>query len=304
MHIILHIGLPKTGTTFLQQQLSYHRGMLSGDGIYSPRAATLGWVRSTTSRLDCEEINHLMLAWALLPERWPQFPDEIRRLLPVAWDCLAEELANCDSPYCLITAENLSWTLAREEPLREIRDRLAGHDVTVVCCVREAHDFIASMYGHLLSVDRGPYSIDEFVAEFYPRWERGFQESAWSAVFGAGCFRSIAYESIAGPSILQRFLAAAVPGHPASLRTYSLMPETDPHRSFSPRFQRFLEELHANRIDAEPFKKLYRSLPDTYAHLEKRLLTQDDISAALTRHAASQNPARRECVETQPPAAT
>lgn len=285
MHVILHIGLPKTGTTFLQQQLAFHRETLAADGIYIPQAATFEWVRSLTgdplsSRMACEENNHLMLAWALQPERWPQFPAAVQQLLPQVWDRLGEELAGCKLPYCLITAENLSWDFSNESQFDAVRDSLAGHDVSVICCMRKPHDFIPSMYGQLLSMDRGPYSIDDFVAEFHPRWETEFQEAVWSKAFGAGCFRGIAYESIAGPDILQQFLAAAIPGHPASQRTYPLMPNTDPHRSFSPRFQRFLEELHANGIETTQFTELYRSLPAGYAPLDQRLLTPAEINAA------------------------
>ena len=295
MHVILHIGLPKTGTTFLQQQLAFHRDTLAADGIYIPQTATLEWVSSLTGdplsgRMASQENNHLMLAWALQPERWPQFPAAVQQLLPQVWDRLGEELAGCKLPYCLITAENLSWDFSNESQFDAVRDSLAGHDVSVICCMRKPHDFIPSMYGQLLTMDRGPYSIDDFVAEFHPRWETEFQEAVWSKAFGAGCFHGIAYESIAGPDILQRFLAAAIPGHPASQRTYPLMPNTDPHRSFSPRFQRFLEELHANGIETTQFTELYRSLPARYAPLDQRLLTPAEINAALARHAIARNP--------------
>ena len=302
MHVILHSGLPKTGTTFLQQQLAYHRDRLAADGIFIPRTPTLDWVRSLTGdplsgRMACEENNHLMLAWALQPERWPQFPAAVQRLLPEVWDRLGEELAGCDSPCCLITAENLSWDLTQQMQFQSIRDRLAGHEVSVVCCLREPRDFIASMYGQLLVMDRGPYSIDDFVAEFHPRWEPAFQESMWSRVFGAGCFRGIAYDTIAGEDMLQRFLAAAIPGHPAAFRTYAPMPHTDPHRSFSPRFQRFLEELHASGIGVDRFTELYRSLPDTFSSLEQRPVSGAEVDAAVARHAAGASPTREAAVE-------
>jgi hypothetical protein len=291
MHVILHIGLPKTGTTFLQQQLAYHRDSLAADGIYLPRAATLDWARSCTGeslcgRMTCEQNNHLMLAWALQPERWGQFPEPVQRLLPNVWNELKQELAECGAASCLITAENLSWELAEKQQVHRVGEHLAGHDVSVVCCMREPRAFIASMYGHMLVMDRGPYSIEQFIAEFYPRWTVEFQRALWSKVFGDGCFQEIAYESIGGPEMLRRFLAAALPGHPAALRDYPQMPATDPHRSVSPRFQRLLEELHANEIESEPFKSLYDALPESYVPLEKRLVTPADIDAAVARHHA------------------
>jgi hypothetical protein len=296
LKIILHVGLPKTGTTFLQQQIAFYRDALAVDGVYVPQTATFRWVRlltgdSVSDRMACEENNHLMLAWALQPERWPQFPASVQRLLPEVWDLLLKELTDCGAPYCLITAENLSWDLSKESQFQAIRDSLAGHDVTVVCCLRQLHEFIASMYGHLLALDRGPYLIDDFVAEFYPKWERDFQAEIWQKTLGSGCFREVAYEAIAGPDILQRFLAAAIPGHPSSLRSYPVMPGTNPHRSFSPCFQRFLEELHANAIGSARFKELYRSLPDSYRPLEHRAISPAEIDAALERHRAGGSPA-------------
>lgn len=142
------------------------------------------------------------------------------------------------------------------------------------------------MYGALISLDRGPYSIDDFITEFYPRWEMDFQKENWSKTFGTDCFREFSYDSISGPNILQFFLAAALPGHASSLRSYPVKPGTSPNRSFSPRFLRFLEEIHANKISSVDFKELYRTLPDGYASLEHRLISRAEIDAALERHRA------------------
>lgn len=282
---------PKPVLHFLQQQIVFFRDILESTGIYIPQTATLEWFRKLSGdaladRDPSEENNHLALCWALQQERWPYFPPAIQNFLPKVWSLLLEELAGSTAEYCIITAENFSWDLNKKSQIQAIRGFLAGHDVTIFCCFRPYHDFIASMYGALISLDRGPFSIDEFVSEFYPKWELGFQKGAWSEVFGVSHFRDFSYDSISGTDMLKRFLSVAVPGHASTFRSYPVTPENEPNYSFSARFLRFIEELHANKLSSSNFKKLYRLFPTEYVPLEKRLISNSQIDAALARHEA------------------
>ena len=285
MRLILHIGLPKTGTTFLQQQFHHHRRRLADNGILYPHAGTLGWVRDATgtkfSRLACEENNHVMLAWALQRER--TFPEQIARMLPIVWDALRKEVDTAKAQCCLISAENLSWDLHSSEQVGELRDRLGFSEVKVVCTIRDPAEFIASMYGQLLRMDRGPYTLDAFVREFGGKWEPRYYQRLWGAVFGEQNIQFLRYGAEVGDDAMRAFLGSVVPEMQVGATDYPTMPNTNPNRSASPRFVRLLEELHANGIDTARFEDIYGDLPPHYKGLEARLVTAQQIEAALHR---------------------
>ncbi|MEZ5094731.1 MAG: hypothetical protein R2731_00470 [Nocardioides sp.] len=45
--VYLHVGAPKTGTTYLQDRLTLNEDTLAGHGVHFPRAP--GWCRRTAS---------------------------------------------------------------------------------------------------------------------------------------------------------------------------------------------------------------------------------------------------------------
>lgn len=294
MKVILHIGLPKTGTTFLQSALYHNRGTLARRGILYPvtgTAATPELHDGVHVRGQC--MSHNWLAMALLPLRWPEFDATVQNAMPGLWDALDAELASSRAHVAIISSESFCWNLPAEEHLFAIRDRLAHHDVTIVYTERQPHDFITSMYGELLRGGRGPYSLDDFLREFPHLWDTGFQRERWSAVFGQDRFVTLDYASLGGLDMVQRFLAAVLPGHPATRLPLAAPADARIYRSLSPRCLRFMEELQANQV-ADHLKRslaeLCASLPETFTRLNDRLVSPEDIDAALARIGMSLSP--------------
>lgn len=287
MKTILHVGLPKTGTTFLQSSLYHHRGTLARHGILYPitgTAATPELHDGVHERGQC--MSHNWLAMALLPHRWQEFDSTVQHAMPGLWDALDAELAASGAEVAIISSESFSWNLPADEQLIAIRDRLARHDVTIVYTDRDPHDFITSMYGELLRGGRGPYSLDDFLREFPHLWDAGRQRDRWSSIFGRDGFMMLDYGAMSGLDMLPRFIAAVLPGHPVT--QVSLAPPADAriYRSLSPRCLRFLEELQANHIAGHAKRSLLelcQSLPGTFAPLNDRLASAADIDAALAR---------------------
>ena len=174
--LFLHIGLPKTGTTYLQCQIQNNREQLRSNGIYVPK----------TGLLVGE--GHNLLALALQPERWHQFSNEISASLPSMWHDLLEEIDNCGCQTILVTSEVFSWELKTPEQIKSVRDYLINYDVRIVFCERNPYDFISSMYGHLIRTGRGPYPLDSFLLEFPYFWSTAFQRKRWSNFFGDNNF--------------------------------------------------------------------------------------------------------------------
>jgi hypothetical protein len=287
MKVFVHIGLPKTGTTFLQSRLWHHREMLVRHGIYYPvtgTGATPGLQGGNRNGDHC--MSHNWLAMALLPHRWGEFDASVQAAMPHLWLRLESELSTTPCSVALLSSEAFSWHLSTEEHVLAVRDRLAHHDVTIVYCERKPHDFIASMYGELLRVGRGPYSIDAFLNEFPQMWDTEHQRNRWGVVFGQNNFVTLRYDALSGPDMLQKYLGSILPDHPVTRAEYSAPTKERVHTSLSPRCLRFMEELHANRISQQTktaFIELYKTLPDDYSPISSILASPADIDAALTR---------------------
>lgn len=269
--VYLHIGLPKTGTTYLQWQIQCNRDKLKSNDIYIPR----------TGQLIGPDQN--LLALALQPERWHQFSDEVAMSLPSMWHDLVDEIEKCDCQNILVSCEALSWELKTLKQFKLIRDYLAGYDVRIVFCERNSYEFIASMYGHLIRTGRGPYPLESFLREFPYYWNTAFQKERWGRVFGKRKFLVLSYEDLKGESILLKFLEKLFPGHAILSTSLEIAHDADSNLSYSPRFLRFMEELSANQVDSAPYARLYAKVLNSIVPLERRMLSPTDIDEAMKR---------------------
>ncbi|MDP1639245.1 MAG: hypothetical protein Q8K74_03990 [Candidatus Nitrotoga sp.] len=269
--LYLHIGLPKTGTTYLQCQIQYNREKLISNSIYVPK------IGQATGR------DHNLLALALQPERWHQFSDEISASLPSMWHDLLEEIDNCGCQTILVTSEAFSWELKTAEQIKSVRDYFANYDVRIVFCERNPYDFISSMYGQLIKTGRGPYPLDSFLLEFPYYWSTAYQRKRWGDFFGDNNFIVLSYEDLKGEFIFLEFLKKLFPGHAILSECFDFAPNANLNLSYSPRFLRFLEELSANQIDSAPYVNLYSEELKTIVPLERQMLKPVDIDEAMKR---------------------
>jgi hypothetical protein len=114
---VLHVGLPKTGTSFVQGVMRSNRPLLAQCGVHLPEA----------------EGERLFLAVLYLTDRsqtWGRSADRGRK----AWSGVARETA-ARSGTTVISSETLC--LASDEQISRILGDLAGVDVDVVVTVRD-----------------------------------------------------------------------------------------------------------------------------------------------------------------------
>lgn len=270
--LFLHIGLPKTGTTYLQCRIQFNRDKLKSNRIYVPKTG-----------LNPILHDYNFLALALQPERWDQFPSNISASLPSLWHDFLEEIENCGYPNVLVSSETLSWELKKKEQIQTISERLHGYDVKIVLCGRDPYDFISSMYGHMLRTGRGPYSLESFLLEFPYYWSPEFHKLRWAEFFGKQNVLLLSYEELSGEFLFEKFIGAIFPGQEVYAEQSDFAEEINRNNSLSPRFLRFLEELSANQIDTEPYINLYLKSAGNFSPLESRTVTPADIDEALKR---------------------
>lgn len=123
--IYLHIGLPKTGTTSLQEILWHHRAAVSADGLHYP---------------GFDSAAHHRAAMDLYPERYGQW---LEPGLAGAWDVLVSQVRDCEKTSVISTE-----LLAPASPAEAKRalSSLSFAEVHVVCTARDPARQVPSVW--------------------------------------------------------------------------------------------------------------------------------------------------------------
>jgi hypothetical protein len=171
--LILHIGMPKTGSSYLQAFLAQNVGVLAGHGIDYPNlvpldSAIAGVVTSG---------NAVRFAAALLP---PEHPSALKpAAAETEWVKLRDVLAAAKLPTVLLSSE-FFWPVPAEGFAR-LRSAAAeaGFDCGVIVFLRRQDEFLQSHYAQLVSGRRRPKggrpreSAEEFCTRMLMESERG-----------------------------------------------------------------------------------------------------------------------------------
>lgn len=194
LELVLHIGLHKTASTYIQNVLSARRYDLVQHGVFYPNTGTFEEARVRTR--DGAQAGHFQLTFrggrqALLE----QLLDEVPPLASTV----------------LLSAEDL--TALRQRPERHMDHFGIFGSVKVVAVVRRQDTWIESMYKQ--AVDQWSSfetrSLPRFVAEEGPRLlDYHSRLSAWRALVGPENFHVLSYDDLGdGAAILRRVLEIA-----------------------------------------------------------------------------------------------
>ncbi|WP_244929500.1 hypothetical protein [Nocardioides sp. W7] len=148
--VFLHIGLPKTGTTYLQKILWENRDRLRGDGVVLPGS---GHREHLWAALDVQERKHLA-------RRDPQAPG--------TWERLCTELEAVEGGSGLVTHEFLCG--ADADQVRRAVRRLAPAEVHVVVTARHAAGMLAAGWQEMVKNGSGLAIHDLATAKTFPEF--------------------------------------------------------------------------------------------------------------------------------------
>jgi hypothetical protein len=215
MRLVLHIGMPKTGTSALQYALAANRRLLVEQGILYPAFG------KTT--------NHNLLAALLSDEasaprrmrhsyagRWP----ELEARAQSAWRQVEAE-AEALRPHTLVLSGEYLFTCRRPERTAAFCDllRRVTEEISVLAYIRQPSKLYASAVQQELKLSgrfRPPAPLT-----VRPQIE------AWSAAFpGAVTVAAYDREALVGGDIVTDFLARALPGAPVRLEHVAARNET------------------------------------------------------------------------------
>ena len=168
--VYLHVGTPKSGTTYLQDTLWEHRRTLRSRGLLYPGRRPFDHNRAS---IDVRQGRHL----AGLPERG-------------AWARFCRQAADFDGTVVL---SNEWYVEATGEQARAAVDQLGGDRVEVVVTTRGLVRLVPAAWQESLKIGRG-HSLEEFVTRLDDpgvRWNWEVLDPArvarrWADVVGAG----------------------------------------------------------------------------------------------------------------------
>ena len=174
--LTLHIGAPKTGTTFLQSYCVLSHERLAENGILYPE----------TGR---ENVAHHRLAWSVTPHG-PSFDAEL------LFAALKDEVDQIKPAQVLISSE--VWFL--DTDVERLSDLLSWADVTVVVYLRRQDVWFSSMIKQYIKEDR--YRSTSYTSPTEQRdilkrhLDYGFILDRWGECFGHDRLRTASYDRI------------------------------------------------------------------------------------------------------------
>jgi hypothetical protein len=187
--IYLHIGLPKTGTTAIQNFLFKFSEELKSEGILYSR--NLG-SRSHDSSLRS---GHHSLAYDVLGTHG--YSDGL------CWNQLLEEVRSSTSDTAVISAETF-W-LCSDTEIRKVAKYLESYFVKVVVYLRNPLNFVVSLYKQRIKTGHSYQSFRDFIDEFYTSY--GYTLTKWASVFGKENIKVCIYDKVkVNPGLEEDFL--------------------------------------------------------------------------------------------------
>src|SRR5690349_9620353 len=133
--LILHIGLQKSGTTYLQELIASGTGELATAGVVYP-VSPAGKRRRRTE-------NHEWASYGLLGQEYPWVSAQRAKAEKDSWKALERQVAHTKGTV-LLSAEALS--VIRTPAMRLILDRLGIGDVEIVVTARSLHRTLPSLW--------------------------------------------------------------------------------------------------------------------------------------------------------------
>lgn len=174
--LVIHIGLQKTGTTFLQRSLHRHRTALAAHGLIYPNPGA--GLNAGGGRA------HHFLAHAVLGRRLRHTPaDGFDRLEPhvaalrAAWRAAAPEAGGT----ALISSEDFSLLGPRQ--IHKLRALFPDEEVRILVYLRRQDQWLEALYGQMLKQGRHQ-TPGTFVARNRRRADYAALLERWGAVFG------------------------------------------------------------------------------------------------------------------------
>ena len=194
--IHLHIGLPKTATTLIQNTMFACPEILRKYGIQ--------YLQSGTDKFG--DRGHHILVVGNLGKRGQAIrprttPEEIEE----AWPLALAEIDASDNKHFFISSELFSFGVIDPDDITNIRTTLKGYKVNVILVLRDVADFVDSVYAQRL---KGGFdgSVEEFVARNWDNLHWRNMTQKWSRIFGRSNVKVLDFNALKAGNLVDNFV--------------------------------------------------------------------------------------------------
>ena len=209
-HLILHIGLSKTGSSSIQRVLADQRDALQAQGMYMFRSP--GW--AIHALLPASLVNDPKILWGFHPGTWEGLTPAARiARFREEWAAELAELPGW-ATRCLITAEQIGGLLRADNEVQRLAGALAPFfaSVRVVAYLRRQDQHAASAYSQDLRTGiMNPPGLPAGGPAALPQYDYGNLLDRWARVFGDAAIVGRIFErgALKGGDAVEDFLAIA-----------------------------------------------------------------------------------------------
>jgi hypothetical protein len=169
---VVHIGAPKTGTTFLQKLICDNRAVLLSQGWLYPEVSLRGW-------------GHHDLAF-LSAGGYPEWASPQPRALPELLGELRSAASTHRGPL-LLSSENF-FLCGKPQGLFDGLQQAGlfdSHEVRILVYLREQGAAHESWYNQTVKAQGYTHTAADCVRDSYALWDYELQLGAWASAFGA-----------------------------------------------------------------------------------------------------------------------
>lgn len=172
--LYIHIGTPKTGTTYLQEFFATNASVLKKFGIYYPSDAGKKYSLSN---------QHAPLITSLINKHIPAIPDAMNYTRGEAHDQFLEDMLKAKENDILISSEFFYDKVRLPADFKKIKKKLNQFDVKIIVYLRSQDDFYISRVQELIK--SGHYvnpSVEDMIKRPYFYYSKMLDP--WTQAFG------------------------------------------------------------------------------------------------------------------------
>ena len=160
-HLILHIGIYKTGTTSLQRIFGRNRKALLENGVYYP---------------DYGINNHLTLAASVMQKSWGWTDRGETSFSPRYWNDFVADLKKRDGT-AIVSSE--FFCQADDKQVGKIKESLPNCKISIVVGLRPLNELLWSTYQQFIKFGRR-YSLEKWIKSVFNDFDNGnFESGFW-----------------------------------------------------------------------------------------------------------------------------